>query len=254
MDGHLHRRRAIVIPAFNEDESLPILLTDLVPLLSPSDLVVVVDDSPAEIAALTQERVESITKTIGISTIYLSSQSKSGRGNAVRRGLKLVLESFSNVAWFLECDADGSHRPEDIMTVLNESETSDVVIGSRYLRQSRIVGWSYSRRTQSRLLNFLIPKILDVPVSDMTNGLRRYSRRAVETIVTGDAVSSSFIHLSEQALLLRRAGLSFVEVPIIFEERVAGSSSVTISELLTSLRGLWEIMKLKRLPEVQRHL
>lgn len=244
--GKENPTRALIIPAFNEQHALPLLLTKLLPLLSKTDLVVVVDDSSAEIAERTRSGVARVAEGNEPSVIFVNSPTRSGRGNAVRRGLKTVLTEFPRVRTFLECDADGSHQAGDILLVLNQTSDADVIVGSRYLRESRIVGWTIGRRIQSRALNFLIPQILGVPVKDVTNGLRRYSHRAVTKITSIDAVSNSFIYLSEQAVLLAQAGFTFLEIPIVFQERLAGSSSVTRAELVASARGLWNIIKLKR--------
>lgn len=87
--------------------------------------------------------------------------------------------------------------------------------------------------------------MLGLSVRDVTNGLRRYSRTAVEQILQFQPASSTFIYLTEQALIVQRCGLMIEEVPIRFEERRAGASSVTWRELQASVEGLFQIIRLR---------
>jgi dolichol-phosphate mannosyltransferase len=99
---------------------------------------------------------------------------------------------------------------------------------------------------QSRILNWMVPKALSIPITDITNGLRRYSRAAVTQLLLHHPVSTSFIFLAEQALLVDRGGFRISEVPIVFAERRAGESSVTFNELRDSVGGLRKILSLRK--------
>lgn len=241
-----HINRVVIIPAFNEEDALPLLIVDLLPLLAETDAVVVVDDSAPAIAALTSQRCEVGAGERSQQLLVVSTGSRGGRGAAVRKGMSIAVQRFPRAQLFVECDADGSHQAVDIQKILASSNTSDVIIGSRYLADSQIIGWSLSRKLQSRVLNFLIPRILGLRIRDITNGLRRYNRQAIGCLLKQDAVSTTFIYLTEQALVLHRQGMQFHEVPIVFAERRAGYSSVTAKELRESLRGLARIIAFRR--------
>jgi len=234
--------RVVIIPAFNEQDALPLLVTDLMPLLTRADAVVIVDDSESSTAALTAERCAIKAGDYADRLLFVKTGTRGGRGAAVRRGLTTAARQFPNAEFFLECDADGSHRAIDISKVLITPHGPDVVVGSRYLPESRIIGWSKSRRFQSRLLNLIIPRMFNLQLNDITNGLRRYSRDAVSCLLDQIAISTNFIYLTEEALILHRSGMTFFEVPIVFEERRAGRSSVTTRELRDSLLGLLRIL------------
>ena len=238
-------QRVIVIPAFNETDSLPLLIGELALCLSDVDLIIIADDSAMSIARETERRCRALQTTTSCQLVFLSQTSKGGRGAAVRRGFDFALTFCPTAQWFLECDADGSHRADDIMNVLEYPSHPHLVVGSRYLPNSHIVGWSLGRRIQSRILNILIPLVLNLPLRDVTNGLRRYSRTATREIIEFPPTSSTFIYLTEQALIVQRRGLTIEEVPIRFEERRAGSSSVTWRELLASTKGLFQIIKVR---------
>lgn len=238
-------RNIILIPSFLESETLPLLLSELASHLSAHTHVVVIDDSPDEVATLIRARCLENLGGAGDFVHFNTSGVKGGRGAAVRRGMEIAIRAFPALENCVECDADGSHRAEDIIKVLESPAPADLLVGSRYLPTSQIIGWSFSRRTQSRILNMIIPKMLNVPVRDITNGLRRYNMVAVQAILQHPAQSSAFVYLSEQAFRVSRAGLTIAEIPIRFEERRAGASTVTRAELVNSLRDLMKTIRMR---------
>jgi dolichol-phosphate mannosyltransferase len=246
--------RVIVIPAYNETEALPQLVLELAPNLTDSDLIVIVDDSDPNIAAETERLCKEVSADASFHLVSLHSGVKEGRGGAVRRGFEYAYKNYPNIQWFLECDADGSHRASDIFSIGKSESTADLLVGSRYLPTSRIIGWSFSRRFQSRMLNVLIPLILKIPLNDVTNGLRRYSRRAVDKLLQHPPTSTTFIYLSEQALIVHLSELTIEEVPITFAERRAGTSSVTWVELQKSLKGLFKIVRIRARTSTQQEV
>lgn len=241
----LNIKNAIVIPSYCEDLALPKLLTDLSPHLSSSDIVIIMDDSPESISRIVNERSAEALGNSRCEYYFNHVNSKSGRGAAVRRGIAFAIENFPSLDYVLECDADGSHQAEDIIKVKNLADGAGLLIGSRYLEFSKIVGWPLSRRVFSRILNLIIPRIIDVPVRDITNGLRRYSRDAGIKILSYPQTNTGFIYLSEQALILERNNFEFSEVPIEFVNRTLGKSTVSVIEIVQSLRGITRLLDLK---------
>ena len=240
--SHLSEIKTVIaIPSYNENQALPILVSQLSNALNSSDALLILDDSELTIFEEIHELcTEAMKESEGL-LILMNHNGKSGRGAAIRRGMQISIEQFPNLQYFIECDADGSHRVEDILFLKNSSDTYDLYIGSRYLKGSLIKGWPISRRVFSRILNSLIPRVLNVDVCDITNGLRRYSNHAICEITKQKALTNGFIHLSEQALILDRASKSIREFPITFINREVGTSTVRFSEVLNSLRGLYII-------------
>jgi glycosyltransferase involved in cell wall biosynthesis len=238
--------RVILIPSYNEILALPALLKELNPQLTSADAVLVVDDSAQEVFSEIQEA--SINAMAGSKgSIFFSNESgKSGRGAAVRRGMKIATENLPNLISIMECDADGSHQPGDIIFIKSNPLICDLLVGSRYLKESKIQGWPMSRRLFSYLLNISIPRALGIPINDITNGLRRYSMPAIEIILKSEQVNKGFTYLSEQALLIHRAGLSIEECPITFIDRTLGSSTVTWREILQSIKGIFALISFKK--------
>jgi dolichol-phosphate mannosyltransferase len=155
--------------------------------------------------------------------------------------MELIQNLDCEIEYVVECDADSSHRVEDVIAIARSNSLSDVLIGSRYLLASAIIGWPRSRQIFSRLINLLIPKILKIDVTDATNGLRRYNKNAITKLLMFEIKNTGFIYLSEQILILARNGCKISELPIIFVNRTIGSSSVTWRDVRSSLFGLFHL-------------
>jgi dolichol-phosphate mannosyltransferase len=207
---------------------------------------VIMDDSPLQTFEEIRRRCLESTKDSKFLLLFDNSGSKSGRGAAVRRGMKLAISEFPIVEKILECDADGSHRAEDILKIKNSVTKADLLVGSRYLASSEIVGWPLSRRVFSWFLNQSVPKLTRVNLHDITNGLRRYSKIAVIKVLSEEQQNKGFIYLSEQAILISRARMVVSEEPITFVDRTAGKSTVTLREISDSLYGIFKLVLANR--------
>jgi dolichol-phosphate mannosyltransferase len=238
-------RKVIIIPSYKETLALPKMLAELREYLQETDAILIMDDSPEVIA----NEIDSLCKlALGKCAAkyhFLNHQGKSGRGSAIRRGIEYSLNVFPNLEFIIECDADGSHRPLDIVRVKEAKSRSHMLVGSRYLPDSKIVGWPISRRIFSKVLNSIIPRLLDIQLHDITNGLRRYSSRAAYEIINQPQKNMGFIYLSEQALIVKQHGLEMAEIPIDFIDRTEGSSTVTWREIAASVQGVVVVVKQK---------
>ena len=236
----------IAIPAYNERETLPIIVKELSLFLSKKDAILIMDDSPSQVHAETKSAVTAAAKNLKCLVFFLHNNGKSGRGAAVRRAMKISVENFPNMKYFIECDADGSHQVADIIKLKSSEIVCDLLVGSRYLVESKIIGWTLQRRVFSKILNSVIPFLLKVPVKDITNGLRRYTPYALSQILLQEPINKGFTYLSEQAFVVHSSQLKIAEIPIIFVERVAGRSTVTWREILNSLRGILYLVLIKK--------
>ena len=236
----------LIIPSYNETLALPELLRELKAGLTDRDAVIIMDDSSPKIFEDIRQLCMQTTKDSKFLLMFDNSGSKSGRGAAVRRGMELAISEFPSVEKILECDADGSHRAEDILKIKNSVSKADLLVGSRYLTSSQIAGWPLSRRIFSSFLNQSVPKITKVNLRDITNGLRRYSKIAVIKVLSEEQKNKGFIYLSEQAILISRAGMVLSEEPITFVDRTLGKSTVTWREISDSLYGIFKLVLANR--------
>jgi len=231
-------RIVIVIPTYNETKSIERLLSNLLPKSSSDTAVIICDDSGENLRGFYRDLCSRLAKKEN-RIVYLSfSEIKSGRGNAVIRGFAAGREKFPMAQFYIECDADESHQVKDILKIIDQEFALDFVIGSRYLPASKIVGWPISRRVFSKALNIVIPRVLKLNTSDATNGLRRYSRAAVDQILKAKMKTSGFIALSEVAMILKSYSIDPLDVPTKFVNRQLGKSTVTGKEIWHSVAGL----------------
>jgi len=129
----------IVVASYNEIYALPSFLSELAPLITRNETVVVADDSPIETRELIKAGCESNFKSSAAKLDFSFSNSKNGRGAAIHRGLKFATQKYGEFDYFIECDSDGSHTPKDIVNLINSVDPSDLIIGSRYLPSSKII-------------------------------------------------------------------------------------------------------------------
>jgi dolichol-phosphate mannosyltransferase len=235
-------QKVIVIPSYNETLALAQLLKELAGDLLASDAVMIMDDSPFDVAKEIESTCQNQISGTEVNFYFFNHNGKSGRGSAVRRGFEKSVELFPELRFVIECDADGSHQAADIIKIKNSEISSDLLIGSRYLPDSKIIGWPVSRRIFSYLLNLVIPKFLRIDIKDITNGLRRYNLAAIRAILSKDQSNKGFIYLSEQALQVKKANLVISEIPIEFIDRTLGNSTVTWREILASVRGVISLL------------
>lgn len=230
----------VVIPAYNEGENI-VALVQAVRNAMPAATIVVVDDSPNDITV-------QVLRTAAISSLScIHRTTKGGRGSAVIEGVAYLRGKGCDVV--VEMDADFSHPPTQIPALIDHlaKHRLDLVIAARYLPESAIKNWPLSRRIFSKCSNWLTRYLLEVPVSDYTNGFRVYSARACD-IITAECGrrGTGFIPLSEILVSIYYRGLSVGEVPTVFVNRVRGESSLNMKEIKNALIGLRKIYQLKK--------
>ena len=226
---------AIIIPTYNEDENIEKLIKSIKHYVSNS-LIIIVDDS-------VNNKIEKIINDKKLDVNYFNRGRKSGRGSAVLFGLKKIIAK-NQIDTFVEMDADFSHDPAELnrnIKFFHENKL-DLLIGSRYLKKSKIINWSPGRRLFSLLANFLARQLLQIPIADFTNGYRIYSRRAVEKIILNcGKIGDGFIILSEILVEIYLNNFKIDEIESIFLNRKRGESSVNLNLIIESFIGLIKI-------------
>lgn len=226
---------AVIIPSYNERKNISLLIKKIL-LLELNIKVVIVDDNSPDNTAELVKKIKVKNKKL----ILVSRSKKSGRGGAVIEGFKNALMD-KNIKYFIEMDADLSHRPEDLEKLTANKGKNKIIIGSRYVKGSRIIDWPLKRKILSKIANYYIKIILGIPVNDLTNGFRCYPRKAVEEILNMKINHKGFIALSETAYQLYKKDYHFHEVPIIFEDRKRGKSNANSFEVIRSLFAVLQI-------------
>jgi dolichol-phosphate mannosyltransferase len=227
----------VVIPTFNERENIAALVEALLALPHRLSIVVVDDSSP--------DGTGEVADGLAVEHEWLSvihRSGKGGRGSACITGFRHALQN-TNTPLIIEMDADFSHHPRYISELLCMAEEVDVVIGSRYLRESRIVDWGPGRRVFSRVANVWARTMLGVPISDYTNGFRCYRREVLEAVDLDSVETTGYIVLSEMAVMLHRAGARFGEIATVFVNRRRGQSNTTLPEIWDAFASMWSLRR-----------
>ena len=231
----------IIIPTYNEDENILALIKEVRKYV-PDSKICIVDDSKID-------TINKILKKGNIrNIIYFHRKNKKGRGSAVIFGFKKLFNKNNNQI-FIEMDADFSHRPSELKRNIKlfKKNKSDLLISSRYLKNSKILNWSISRKILSKYSNMLAKFILKINITDYTNGFRIYSNNSINLIIKKCGnIGDGFIVLSEILTVIHINNLRINETHSIFLNRVRGESSVNIKLILQSLMGLLKLFIIKK--------
>ena len=230
---------AIIVPAYKASDNIEKLIFSISKFLK-DPIIIIVDDSP------NKEIQEKIRKFNNVRYIYRGE--KLGRGSAVIEGMKNLINE-KNISKIIEMDADLSHDPSEINNNLKifENGNLDLLISSRYLKESKIINWGLERRIFSLLANKLAKFVLKIPITDYTNGFRIYSKNSIKHIIENcGKIGGGFIILSEILVELYFNNFKVKEVQSIFKNRIRGESSVNLKLILESFFGLFKVYKKKR--------
>jgi dolichol-phosphate mannosyltransferase len=150
---------------------------------------------------------------------------KLGLGTAYVAGFEYAL--LHGYDFIVEMDADFSHRPEDLTSIMSAAASADVVVGSRNVPGGKTIGWHAVRRGISRGGSIYARLLLGLPIKDCTSGFKCFSRPALSRLDLEHVLSNGYAFQVEVNHACHQAGLRFVEVPITFPERSAGRSKMT---------------------------
>lgn len=218
-----------MLPTYNEAENIGPLIDDLLAISPEMEVVVVDDDSPDG----TWRIVEQKQKTYPGHVHLLRRRGERGRGSAGVAGFKLALQL--NADLIIEMDADYSHHPRFIPSLIEASKEADVVIGSRLIKGGGERGRSVFRRLTTLLANIYIRLLLGLPVKDCTSGFRVFRREALERINLDKMTSKGPAIVQEILIACHSRGMKIKEVPILFEERRAGTPTFNWRILLAGI-------------------
>lgn len=221
----------VVIPTYDERENVTPILTRLRRAVPRAHVLVVDDASPDGTGVLADELAAADGRVS-----VLHRDGKAGLGAAYLAGFRWALRHGFDV--IVEMDADGSHAPEQLPRLLAALPDADVVLGSRYVPNGRVLNWPWYRRWLSRSGNVYARLALRVPVADLTGGLRAYRRAVLESIDLETITAQGYCFQVDLARRAVQAGFRIVELPITFVDRQQGTSKMTGSVVR---EALWQV-------------
>jgi dolichol-phosphate mannosyltransferase len=216
----------VILPTYNEKDNLERVVGAVRGL--GHDILVVDDNSPdgtgqvADGLAAADPRLK-----------VLHRSGKLGLGSAYVEAFRLGLGSDYRL--LVEMDADGSHRIEHLPAIIAAAKANGGLgLGSRYVPGGAVTGaWGAARRFLSWGANVYCRALLDLNIHDCTSGYRCYTRELLEAIDLDRVISDGYSFQIEMVYLATRKGFKVTEVPILFEDRIAGASKVTRGEIVS---------------------
>jgi dolichol-phosphate mannosyltransferase len=222
-------RCIVVIPTYNERENLPLLVPQVL-ARDPRIEVLVVDDSSPDGTGKVADELAAADPRVHV----LHRPQKQGLGPAYRAGLRRALDLGADVV--VQMDADFSHPPETLDTLLAEIQHHDAVMGSRYLNGITVVNWPIERILLSWFGNWYVRKVTGLPITDTTGGFRCLRRQTLEQLDLERIRANGYAFQIELNYRLHHQGARVKEIPFFFLDRTRGASKLT---LRIGLEALW---------------
>lgn len=208
----------IIIPTYNEAANIIDVVRRIRNSTTDVDILIVDDNSPDGTGSIADALADA-------HTFVLHRAEKKGLGPAYLAGFAWGFNR--DYQYFVEMDADGSHLPEELSRLLELKDTTDLVVGTRWMPGGKIVNWPYLRRLISQSGTKYASFALGLPYRDLTSGYRLLSRRMISDILELKLASIGYGFQIEIVKIAASRNRSIKEVPITFVERVNGKSKLS---------------------------
>lgn len=227
--------RLVIIPTYNEKENVENIIRAVMSL--PIDFhVLIIDDGSPDGTASIVKRLQ--TSTYPNQLFLIERAGKQGLGTAYITGFKWAIEHEYD--YIFEMDADFSHNPQDLLKLYDAcaNEGADLAIGSRYITGVNVVNWPMGRVLMSYCASMYVRTVLGVDIRDTTAGFVCYRRRVLETIELDKIRFKGYAFQIEMKFTAHKCGFRITEVPIIFINRVLGTSKMSGGIFSEALLGV----------------
>ena len=218
-----HSDSIVIIPTYNEKENIESIIRVVFGLEKDFDILVIDDGSPDGTADIVRrlQKGEFAEKLN-----MIERKGKLGLGTAYISGFKWALEH--EYEYVFEMDADFSHNPDDLLKLWDAcaNKGADVAIGSRYITGVNVVNWPMGRVMMSYFASKYVRFVTGMNIADTTAGFKCYRREVLETIDLDNIRFKGYAFQIEMKFTAYKCGFKLVEVPIIFINRVLGTSSI----------------------------
>ena len=214
----------ILIPTYNEAQNIEHLLSRLDAARNQfateykADILMIDDNSP--------DKTAEIAKSMNIEGLsVLIRAMKGGLGPAYLSAFKQGL--VGDYDYFVQMDADLSHKPEQLIDLLRAANENSLIIGTRWMPGGSVVNWPRRRKIISRFGTWYASFVLKLPYQDLTSGFRVLPRELLETIDLNEIKTKGYGFQIEMAYQAIKSGFEIRQVPITFVERKNGHSKMT---------------------------
>jgi dolichol-phosphate mannosyltransferase len=228
------KRGLVVIPTYNECETIAAILDAVLSQNLGLDVLVVDDGSPDGTAAIVKERAASDDHLH-----IIERQGKQGLGTAYVKGFKYAIERGYD--YVFEMDADFSHDPKVLPRFLSEIETHDFVLGSRYVKGGAVRNWPLKRLLLSRFASYYTRLITWMPIHDPTGGFKCFRIEVLKAINLDNVRSGGYSFQIEMNFKAWKRGFRCKEVPIVFTDREQGNSKMSKAIIWEAVFMVWKL-------------
>ncbi len=237
-NDQLDMERLVIIPTYNEKENIEAIITAVMELPLEFNVLVIDDGSPDGTAAIVKNLMAGKFKN----RVFLVERSgKLGLGTAYITGFKWAIEHKAD--YIFEMDADFSHNPQDLLKLYDACANggADLAIGSRYVTGVNVVNWPMGRVLMSYFASQYVRTVLDIRIHDTTAGFVCYKRHLLETIELDKIRFKGYAFQIEMKFTALQCGAKVKEVPIIFVNRVLGTSKMSGGIFSEALLGVVQL-------------
>ena len=210
----------IVIPTYNERKNISKLIPSIILMLNRHDItseIIVIDDNSPDGTGLLLDRLKRRFDCLKV----VHRKEKLGVGSARRLGFSMASKKV-----IVTMEGDNTHNPKYIPQLIKEIEGgADLVIASRYLKDSKIIDWSFKRRVISNTANFITRFVTGVKITDVTNGYRAFTKEMFSKLLIESEKYPFNMEFTCEAV---SRGFKVTEIPIEFKQRKDGSSKLNV--------------------------
>ena len=213
----------VIIPTYNEKENIESIIHAVFDQPLTFNILVIEDGSPDGTAAI----VKKLQAEFPTRLFMIERKGKLGLGTAYITGFKWALEH--EYEFIFEMDADFSHNPSDLNRLFDAcaNQGADVAIGSRYVTGVNVVNWPIGRVLMSYFASKYVRFVLGVKIADTTAGFKCYRREVLQTIELDKIRFKGYAFQVEMKYTAFMCGFTLKEVPVIFINRVLGTSKMS---------------------------
>ena len=228
----------VLVPTYQELHTLASIVHRIFEH-NPDVHVLVIDDNSPDGTGKLADQLKAKYANLEV----LHRKSKNGLGAAYIDGFNNSINDFDVL---VEMDADGSHDPQDLVTILKEIPNYDCVLGSRWVPGGKVVNWPKSREILSRGGNSYARLMLGIDIGDATGGFRAYKTSTLKQLDLSDIDSQGYCFQVDMVRRLLKKGFKIKEVPITFTERTIGTSKMSRNIVLEAFLkiGIWGLQRL----------
>ncbi len=230
-----HPSIVVVVPTYNERPNLGTLVHAVLELGEAYRLIVVDDNSPDGTGHIADDLAARHAGRIEV----LHRAAKRGLGPAYIAGFSRALELGPDL--IAQMDADLSHDPAALPRLVEAARHADLVIGSRYVPGGGTSGWTLWRRVLSRLGGNYARAALGAPITDLTGGYKVWRRSTLARLDLPALRSDGYAFTIEATWRALQQGARVVEAPIVFTDRVAGTSKLSRRIVVEAAILVWKL-------------